>query len=457
MGPEILQRFDEAVRRHNENRAQAQAKPKAAPRGGVSASMIVLEPDEVEHGIVLSATRALDNDQYYAMLDSGTNVIIVPLHPGMQGEIAECQVPSATVTGPIVQVYEHDGARRLVVALPNSAILVSQEWLTTIAGWAFFSGPKPGLKNSVCENKVYPAGTDSSFVLSMKTGLPYLSKELFWRAMKDIARKATLVSGHAWSELKDMIDNRVYEPQPQIYSVKTVAVPEAPKVLLSATPRTHHFIPNNVRKQIVEWFEHFHPPANPNRGRLSGTASSLTFGAQTVRGSDHSCVIKRTLDYKFQPLITLVHELAQSAVAPMLPYLGFQILRLGVGQSLNQHRDYHNHPDYPNHSLKFGKYMGGSLQMLRNGQWYSYDIENQWLSFDALKVVHKVTPVTNGERHSITQSTPGKLDRLTATNMPQHGKNFMFLPSMKGRTLIEHQRRLLLQPCPTRRGGAFNT
>ena len=135
VGPEILQRFDEAIKRYNENRAQAQAKPKAAPRGGVTASMIVPEPDDIEHGIVLSAAQALDNDQYYAMVHSGTNAIIVPLHPGMQGEIAECQVPSATVTGPIVQVYEHKGARRLVVALSNSAILVSQEWLTTIAGW----------------------------------------------------------------------------------------------------------------------------------------------------------------------------------------------------------------------------------------------------------------------------------------------------------------------------------
>ena len=238
--------------------------------------MIILEPDEVEHGIVLSAAQALDNDQYYAMLDSGTNAIIVPLHPSMQGEIAECQVPSATVTGPIVQVCEFEGARRLVVALPNSAILVSQEWLTTIAGWTFVSGPKPGLKNSVCENKVYLAGADKSFVLSMKNGLPYLSKELFWRAMEDIAGKAKLISGHKWSELKDMIDNRTYEPQPQVYSVKTVAVPETPKVLLSETPRTHHFIPTTVRKRIVEWFEHFHPAPNPNRGRLSGSAPSLT-------------------------------------------------------------------------------------------------------------------------------------------------------------------------------------
>ena len=55
-----------------------------------------------------------------------------------------------------------------------------------------------------------------------------------------------------------------------------------------------------------------------------------------------------------------------------------QILKLGVGQNLNQHRDYHNHPDYPNHTMKFGKYR------------------------------------THGERYSITLYTPGKLGRLTA-------------------------------------------
>ena len=152
VGPEILKKFDEAVKRYHENRAQAQAKPKAALRGGVTASMIVLEPDDLEHGIVLMATQALDNDQYYAMVDSRTNAIIVPLRPGVNGEIAECQAPSATLTGPIVQVYDHNETKRLLVALPNSAILVSQEWLTTIAGWTFFSGPKPGLENSACES-----------------------------------------------------------------------------------------------------------------------------------------------------------------------------------------------------------------------------------------------------------------------------------------------------------------
>ena len=73
VAPEIIQRFEDAVKGYSETRAQA--KPKPAPRGGVSSSMIILEPDDLEHGIVL--------------------------------------VPSATVTGPIVQTYEFDSRTSL--------------------------------------------------------------------------------------------------------------------------------------------------------------------------------------------------------------------------------------------------------------------------------------------------------------------------------------------------------
>ena len=173
----------------------------------------------------------------------------------------------------------------------------------------------------------------------MKNGLPYLSKDLFWMAMEDIAKHADLVSGHSWRELKEMLENQAYEPQPQIHSIKAVEVPETPMVLISLVPRNDHFLPWKVRDKIVELFENLHPSANPNRGRLSGTAHSLTFGAQTGRGSDRSCVIKRTTDYQFHVLITLVRQLAENAVGPALPYLGFQTLKLGAGQNLNQHRD----------------------------------------------------------------------------------------------------------------------
>ena len=46
VGPEILQRFDDAVKRYNETRAQAQAKP------------IILEPDDLQR--VVSAAQALE-------------------------------------------------------------------------------------------------------------------------------------------------------------------------------------------------------------------------------------------------------------------------------------------------------------------------------------------------------------------------------------------------------------
>ena len=409
VAPEIIQRFEDAVKRYSETRAQA--KPKPAPRGGVSSSMIILEPDDLEHGIVLSAAQARDNDEYYAMVDSGTNAIILPLHPRMQGEIAECQVPSATVTGPIVQTYEFDGAKRLVVALPQSTILVSQEWLTTIAGWKFTSGPKVG---SGSESRVTPAGSAKSYVLSMRNGLPYLSKELFWLAMEDVSKRAKLKNGHSWRELKEMLENCTQDPHPQIYSVKTVEVPNPPEVVFTRVPRTQHFNPAETRRNIMIMFDNLRATPNANRGRLSGAALSLTFGAQTGRGSDRSCVIKRTLDPEYQHLINRVHELAQNAAGAALPYLGIQILKLEEGQELNQHRDYHNHPDYPNHTMKFGKYSGGSLQMLRNGTWHSYDSDGQWLSFDALRFVHRVVPVKSGARYSVTLYTPGRLERLTA-------------------------------------------
>ena len=126
---------------------------------------------------------------------------------------------------------------------------------------------------------------------------------------------------------------------------------------------------------------------------------TLTFGAQTGRGSDCSCAIKRTTDYQYFGLISLVHQLAQNAVGPALPYLGFQVLKLGVGQNLNQQRDYHNHPDYLNHTMKFGRYRGGSLQMLRDGTWHSYEKENQW--FDAVKVSLERNEEQHPRQHSL--------------------------------------------------------
>ena len=54
--------------------------------------------------------------------------------------------------------------------------------------------------------------------------------------------------------------------------------------------------------------------------------------------------------------------------------------------------------------------------MLKEEVWHSYDKDNVWLSFDALKVTHRVTEVLCGNRYSITLFTPGKLERLTPSD-----------------------------------------
>ena len=110
----------------------------------------------------------------------------------------------------------------------------------------------------------------------------FFCSQALWlhRNFSNIARKAKLLSGYALDDLQEMLDTMAHEPQPQIYSVKTVAVPEPSNVVFTGVPHTQHFKPSDVRREIIKWLEHFHPTPNLNRGHLSGSAASLTFGAQ---------------------------------------------------------------------------------------------------------------------------------------------------------------------------------
>ena len=69
--------------------------------------------------------KAPVTDEYHAMVDSGTNAIVIPLHLDMCGEIAECKVPSATVEGPIVKVLKHKGEWRLVELITGLPLPIS--------------------------------------------------------------------------------------------------------------------------------------------------------------------------------------------------------------------------------------------------------------------------------------------------------------------------------------------
>ena len=79
-------------------------------------------------------------------------------------------------------------------------------------------------------------------------------------------------------ERHDMIEAQVQEAQPQIYSVKAVTVPYCSFSGLQSYCSYRSCLSSEAAISVL--FEELHPPPLPNTRRLSGTARSLTFGAQ---------------------------------------------------------------------------------------------------------------------------------------------------------------------------------
>ena len=67
----------------------------------------------------------------------------------------------------------------------------------------------------------------------MKNGLPDLSKELFWQAMEDIASQTSLVSGHPWLELREMIHEQVQTTSSRIHAAHAVVPTPTPPIQVS--------------------------------------------------------------------------------------------------------------------------------------------------------------------------------------------------------------------------------
>ena len=140
----------------------------------------------------------------------------------MQGAKRHCP-------GPLAQVLKHRGERGLVVALRQSAILISQ----TVAQWKVIAK----VEGTSSQVELYTAKCrESPKTLAMKNGWPYMSKDLFWEAMEDIASQTTLVTGHPWSELKEMIREQVQKTYPMIHAVQEVVPAPAPPIQVSFQP-----------------------------------------------------------------------------------------------------------------------------------------------------------------------------------------------------------------------------
>ena len=121
--------------------------------------------------------------------------------------------------------------------------------------------------------------------------------------MEDIARQTTLVSGHPWPELKWIIHGQVQKACPMIHAVREMVPTPAPPIQVSYPGKSVSFNPHHARNETMRLFDENQPKPNANRSRLSGVAKTLTFGAQTGRGSENGCVIKRTYEQEYTKLI----------------------------------------------------------------------------------------------------------------------------------------------------------
>eukprot|EP00971_Amphidinium_carterae_P119406 2365117-Amphidinium_carterae.1 len=91
-------------------------------------------------------------------------------------------------------------------------------------------------------------------------------------------------------------------------------------------------------------------------------------GAKTGRGTgfevEYQYVLKKTLDEDKSELRDAIHELARTH-AGQISYTSFVVSRPKEGQGLNPHVDNKNHCHLPNHTICFGDFEGGHLQVER--------------------------------------------------------------------------------------------
>ena len=138
-----------------------------------------------------------------------------------------------------------------------------------------------------------------------------------------------------------------------------------------------------------------------NRTSIAGGSKALFLGAQTNRGLQNGSVVRRTFQDQYVNVLERAHALAKCC-GKELPYLGMYVTQLSKGQGLNRHRDYRNHEGYLNYTINFGRYEGGHLEMLRNGEWQSCAVPLIWTEFAADIIEHRVREVTSGDRFSVT-------------------------------------------------------
>ena len=147
----------------------------------------------------LKATTS-DEDKY-CMLDSGANVMVVPLMRDMKGDKTMCSLVGDNKTqGLIISRLYTETRSYLVVAVENASVLLPPAYLVRIAGYKLAWEYVPGGEYFKLQD-----GYGEPVAVQEDDDLLFLGKNTLWRVGHDMYRFAHRQTGMTWPEIWEQL------------------------------------------------------------------------------------------------------------------------------------------------------------------------------------------------------------------------------------------------------------
>ena len=147
----------------------------------------------------LKATTS-DEDKY-CMLDSGANVMVVPLMRDMRGDRTMCSLVGDNKTqGLIISRLYTETRSYLVVAVENASVLLPPAYLVRIAGYRLAWENVPGGEYFKLQD-----GYGEPVAVQEDDDLLFLGKNTLWRVGHDMYRFAHRQTGMTWPEIWEQL------------------------------------------------------------------------------------------------------------------------------------------------------------------------------------------------------------------------------------------------------------
>ena len=160
------------------------------------------EEEPLVSAINVGTLKATTSDEdKYCMLDSGANVMVVPLMRNMQGDKTVCSLVGDKKTqGLIISRLYTETRTYLVVAVENASVLLPPAYLIRIAGYKLAWENVPGGEYFKLRD-----GYGEPVAVQEDDDLLFLGKNTLWRVGHDMYQFAQRQTGRTWSEIWEQL------------------------------------------------------------------------------------------------------------------------------------------------------------------------------------------------------------------------------------------------------------